>query len=76
MLKQYVLPEKFHCPSCGNATAYAAIIDASGQQAPIMCNECGCEYASVGTLRRAIVELRATSGRPFASTSGTSTTML
>jgi len=36
MLKQYVLPEKFHCPKCGNAVAYAAIIDASEQQAPIM----------------------------------------
>jgi transcription elongation factor Elf1 len=54
MLKEYVLPVGFRCPECAAATAFAVIIDASHDDAPIICNECGFEYGSVGELRRAL----------------------
>ena len=54
MIKEYLLPSRFHCPECGGDTAYAAIIDTSQADAPIICNECGFAYGNVGTLRHAL----------------------
>jgi transcription elongation factor Elf1 len=54
MLKEYILPAGFHCPECGSGTAFAAIIDASPADSPIVCNECGFEYGNVGALRLAM----------------------
>jgi rubredoxin len=56
MLKEYILPAGFHCPDCGSGTAFAAIIDTAHADAPIVCNECGFEYGSVGALRLALRE--------------------
>jgi len=58
MIKEYLLPSRFHCPECGGDTAYAAIIDTSQADAPIICNECGFEYGNVGALRDAIAKER------------------
>jgi hypothetical protein len=54
MLKEYILPARFHCPECESGTAFAAIIDTSHADAPIICNECGFEYGNVGALRLAL----------------------